>query len=408
MKFADLFAGIGGFHYALNDILSNEKNSAVLVCEIDEYAKKTYSKNHHVDINMIRNIRDFTEGDGARNLLSSVEEFDLLMGGFPCQTFSNAGKKLGFNDTTKGTLFFDIAKILEVKKPKYVLLENVKHLATHDSGKTWETIKDTLDELGYATPDDPLLLSPHEFGIPQIRWRVFIPAIRKDLIKDEKSFVFNFDDKKTDQLTKLSLDRSVKEYTIIKDAKIINALEAWGEFIANVKRPFGRTLPVIWLDHMNDDNLSDIHGYSKFLSWKQKYIKDMKNVYKNNKEWIDNWNKKWSTDKWQKRERKLEWQAGSDKYDVKKTFVQLRQSGFRFKRPTTFPTLVAMVQTSIIFDNRKSVGKWRYLSKDEVRKLQSFPSTFKFGTNDHQTYKQFGNSVNVEVVKLVLGKLLKF
>lgn len=403
MKFADLFAGIGGFHYALKSI--NKNATPVLVSEIDPHAIKSYANNHKYPENRIKNIRFYTEnGEVGMKSLQQVDDFDILMGGFPCQAFSTAGNKKGFLDTTRGTLFFDVAKMLEIKKPKYFLLENVKHLATHDNGKTWITIRETLKELGYLVPEQPILLSPDEMGVAmQIRHRVFIPGIlsSKTDLKEFPKENFKFDKVEKHKVKRIAFDQNIDPETIIKDPKILQALEAWGEFIKNVERPFGRTLPVVWLDYMNNKKV-DFKGMP---DWKIKYIRDMKTLYDDNKEFIDAWMEKHKTDKWQKRERKLEWQAGKDARDYKKTFVQLRQSGFRFKKQDVFPTLVAMVQTSLFFDTK--INGWRYLSRNEVRQLQSFPKTFKFDSvNSYQTYKQFGNSVNVEVVKAVLNKLL--
>lgn len=400
MRFIDLFAGIGGFHYALKQIDKDAK--LVMASEIDKYAKIAYSTNHKVDEEKILNIREYTqENEEGQNLLNSLNEVNLVMGGFPCQTFSNAGKKLGFLDETKGTLFFDVATIIKKKQPKYVLLENVKHLAKHDDGKTWETIRNTLRELGYLVPEEPILLSPHQFGIPQIRWRVFIPAVKAENGLKQKDIEFKFDKQFTDKFRKIKFDNPIDEKTIITDKKVLDALEAWGEFIKNVKRPFERTLPVVWLDYMNDKKVN----FSGMQDWRVKYIKDMQELYRNNKEYIDSWMKKHNVNAWQKRERKLEWQAGASEFDYKNTYVQLRQSGFRFKTPDVFPTLVAMVQTSLFFD--KTINKWRYLSTKEVCQLQSFPKTFKLDSvPEYQTYKQFGNSVNVDVVRMVLEKLI--
>lgn len=224
MKFADLFAGIGGFHYAIKKI--NEQATPVLVSEIDAHAIKAYAKNHRYSEEKIRNIRYYTDnGETGIKLLNQVEDFNLLMGGFPCQAFSAAGNKKGFLDTTRGTLFFDVAKILEIKKPKYILLENVKHLATHDEGKTWITIRETLKELGYLVPEQPILLSPDELGVAmQIRHRVFIPGILKTET-DLESFpndVFKFDKVGKKSLKRIVFDKEIQSSTIIEDPKILN------------------------------------------------------------------------------------------------------------------------------------------------------------------------------------------
>jgi len=132
IKFIDLFAGIGGFHKAL-EIVAKKNNydiECVFVSEIDQEAIKTYTSNFLVDKEKIINIRDLDDD------VTQVPEHDFLFAGFPCQTFSNAGKKKGFLDEIRGTLFFEIVKILKNKKPKFILLENVKYLVNHDDGKT--------------------------------------------------------------------------------------------------------------------------------------------------------------------------------------------------------------------------------------------------------------------------------
>ncbi|WP_069098649.1 DNA (cytosine-5-)-methyltransferase [Mesomycoplasma ovipneumoniae] len=177
LKIVDLFAGIGGFHKAIENVAkkNNFDIECVFVSEIDPYAITTYINNFSVVQNKIINIKDLD------NNASQVPDHDFLFAGFPCQTFSNAGKKLGFSDEVKGTLFFDIVKILKTKKPKYILLENVKGLLNHDKGKTWNTIVKTLkDDLGYMIPEKPLVLSPNDFGIPQDRKRVYIPGVLRN------------------------------------------------------------------------------------------------------------------------------------------------------------------------------------------------------------------------------------
>ena len=135
MKFIDLFCGIGGFHYAMKQC--DPEATLIMASEIDKHAKEAYSLNHKIPVESMMNIRDYT-GKDAESIkkMEDLDHPDIILGGFPCQTFSNAGKKLGFIDETKGTLFFDVAKMIEKKKPKYVLLENVKHLVNHDDGNT--------------------------------------------------------------------------------------------------------------------------------------------------------------------------------------------------------------------------------------------------------------------------------
>jgi DNA (cytosine-5)-methyltransferase 1 len=158
MKVVSLFAGIGGFDLALERL----GHEIVYTNEWDKYAAQIYEKNfkHKVDT---RSITDVPTGD--------IPDHDLLVGGFPCQAFSIAGKRGGFEDT-RGTLFFEIARILKDKRPPYVLLENVKGLLSHDNGRTFETIMRTLTELGYELSWQ--VLNSKNFGVPQNRERVFI------------------------------------------------------------------------------------------------------------------------------------------------------------------------------------------------------------------------------------------
>ena len=161
-KFIDLFSGIGGFHQAL----SSFGGECVLASDIDVNAIKVYKNNYHINSDI--NVRDIKD--------DMVPDHDVLCAGFPCQAFSKAGKQKGFLDQTRGTLFFEAARILTATPP-YFILENVRNLVTHDSGNTFKIICKTLKSLGYRIPKDPLILSPHQFGIPQVRERVYIPGV---------------------------------------------------------------------------------------------------------------------------------------------------------------------------------------------------------------------------------------
>ncbi len=170
--FIDLFAGIGGFRMAFQNL----GGECVFSSEIDEKARKTYTANYG-DVP----LGDITKEE-TKNKIPT--DFDILCGGFPCQAFSMAGKKLGFNET-RGTLFFDVAEILKRFQPKAFFLENVKGLTIHDKGKTFKTILSTLDEVGYTVPT-PQIVNAMYFGVPQHRERVYIVGFRKDLgIKKE-------------------------------------------------------------------------------------------------------------------------------------------------------------------------------------------------------------------------------
>lgn len=161
IKFFDMFAGIGGFRSGLEAIGGFE---CVGYCEIDKYAKQAYEAMYDTGGELYF--------DDARKIVpEQLPDFDLLVGEFPCQSFSIAGARKGFDDT-RGTLFFEIVRIASVKKPKYIFLENVPGLLNHNQGRTFETIIHTLDELG----DDVCwqVLNSKNFGVPQSRNRVYI------------------------------------------------------------------------------------------------------------------------------------------------------------------------------------------------------------------------------------------
>lgn len=167
-KFIDLFAGIGGFRLAFQNL----GGKCVYTSEWDEKAKLTYEAN----------FGEVPFGDITKKETKSFvpDNFDVLCAGFPCQAFSIAGKRGGFEDT-RGTLFFDVAEIIKKKKPKAIFLENVKGLTNHDKGRTLKTILNVLrEDLGYFVPE-PRIMNAKDFGVPQNRERIFIVGFRKDL-----------------------------------------------------------------------------------------------------------------------------------------------------------------------------------------------------------------------------------
>lgn len=168
-KYVSLFSGIGGFEQALNKLGGN----CVMASEIDRFANQSYEILYGHP----------TAGDVTKVVAEDVPDHDLLVGGFPCQAFSVAGKRLGFDDT-RGTLFFEIARIAKVKQPRALLLENVKGLISHDKGKTLDTIIQTLYDIGYTV--DFNVMNSKYFGVPQNRERIFIVAVRNDLVTSDQ------------------------------------------------------------------------------------------------------------------------------------------------------------------------------------------------------------------------------
>lgn len=174
-KYIDLFAGIGGFHSAMQKY--SDKATCIMASEINKEAAKVYFDNYKLEpLGDIKNVK----GD-------NLDDFEVLCAGFPCQAFSKAGSQNGFGDP-RGTLFYEIIRILKDKphnhRPKILILENVKNLITHDSGRTWKTIKHSIIECGYNIVDKPIVIGPKDLGIPQIRDRAIILAVRKDIYSE--------------------------------------------------------------------------------------------------------------------------------------------------------------------------------------------------------------------------------
>jgi len=175
-KFIDLFAGIGGFHIAFH----NNGAQCVFTSEWDAAARKTYEYNFKkISPDLFKN-GNFV-GDITRVNVKEIPDFDVLTGGFPCQPFSNAGFKKGFGDS-RGTLFFNIANIIKEKKPKAFFIENVRHLKNHDNGKTFDRIRDIIEnELGYSFYWK--IVRASDFGLPQHRPRLYMVGFRNKKIK---------------------------------------------------------------------------------------------------------------------------------------------------------------------------------------------------------------------------------
>lgn len=179
LKFIDLFCGLGGFRLAFESLGAE----CVFSCDIDKYARETYNNN----------FKEYPYGDITKINANDIPNHDILCAGFPCQPFSIAGKRLGFEDT-RGTVFFDILRILKEKKPKAFFLENVSGIINHDKGKTLEVIKKSLSELGYFI--DYKVINAKDVGYPQNRSRWYCIGINDDLLKHNKSINFNFPGKK--------------------------------------------------------------------------------------------------------------------------------------------------------------------------------------------------------------------
>lgn len=384
LKFIDLFCGIGGFHIALENL----GHKCVFASDIDKKCRETYETNHHLK----------PIGDITKIKVKDIPDFDILCGGFPCQSFSHAGKQKGFADKTRGTLFYNIINILKEKQPKYFILENVKNLYTHDKGNTWKVMYNALIELDYHTYEKPIICSPLHFGIPQNRDRVFIIGVKKGLGALKKYPVLTKKDTNIDTILDKEIDKDLFQQLKISD-NLLTVLESWETFVQhfkklNIKLP---TFP-IWTEYFIDE-----FDYSNFPGWKQKFIKQNLEFYKTHKsflkEWLENAKK---CEYFSGSKAKFEWQCGKFQTDdsIWTLCFTPRPSGIRVKRKNYSPTLVAMTQILYIGSLK------RKLSPREVARLQSFPETFKYHPSFNIAYKQFGNAVNIKAVEYIANHLL--
>lgn len=192
-KFIDLFAGLGGFRIALESLGAK----CVYSNEWDKPVQQVYANN----------FGEVPEGDITKVDENTIPEHDILCAGFPCQAFSISGKQRGFEDS-RGTLFFDVARIVKAKRPKIVFMENVKNFATHDNGHTLEVVKATMEELGYTFYQK--VLNAVDYGIPQKRERIYMVCFRNDLNIKEFKYPKPF------KLTKHVEDFLIKDEEMVK------------------------------------------------------------------------------------------------------------------------------------------------------------------------------------------------
>jgi DNA (cytosine-5)-methyltransferase 1 len=315
-NFIDLFAGIGGFHLALESMRAN----CVFASEWDKFAAETYEKNFQ-----IKPFGDITKIDEK-----DIPKHDILCGGFPCQAFSISGKQKGFEDT-RGTLFFDIARIVDYHKPKVLFLENVKNLAKHDEGKTIKTIINTLEELEYSVFTK--VLNSSNFGLPQNRERIYIIAFHKSL----KSDTFKFPIPPNNPIC---LENILENEP--KDAKIIER---------------------------NDIEIYKNYSVSNSLFSEIELLNKPIQIGKVNKGG-----------------------QGERIYHTLGHAITLSAYGGGVGS-----------KTGLYLIN----GKIRKLSPRECARVQGFPDKFILNSSDIQTYKQFGNSVSVNVLQYILIEIAK-
>jgi DNA (cytosine-5)-methyltransferase 1 len=403
-KFVDLFAGIGGFHAALGAL----GGECVYASEWDLEAARIYERNWNLK----------PDGDitlAANDEVMNVPDHDVLVGGFPCQPFSKSGKQRGMEET-RGTLFWNIAKIIEERKPTLVLLENVQNIVGPRHIHEWQVIIKTLRDLGYRVSENPMVVSPHlikpDFGgRPQVRNRVFIAATRIPAsmnnfktnveIPDLRQVTTGWDPLSWSLEKHLPLEkltRNQEKFSTTLSQAEIEWIDAWSDFVTTMYEQVGVTkLPgfPIWAnDWVLIDELQIPEGTPV---WKSNFLTKNAVFYTEHKKVLDSWLKRWNNlDHFPPSRRKFEWQA-QDSATLWETIMHFRPSGIRAKKATYVPALVAITQTTIVGKQK------RRLTVREGARLQGLPDWFDFADQGNAaSYKQLGNGVNVGAVYNVI------
>lgn len=402
-KFIDLFAGIGGFHSAL----AHGGGRCVYVSEIDEAARATYSRNW-IDPLPVR-LRPQVNTDITLatpvNGEVDVPAHDVLTAGFPCQPFSKSGFQRGM-DEVRGTLFWNIARILEARTPSVILLENVRNIAGPRHTREWDLIIKTLREIGYRVSSTPSVFSPHFLppslgGTPQVRDRVFILGtyvgphqaevdidVAPTLIRGPVAG-WNPQDWDVDWILDNDSDiENPSRYQLSAEAN--EWVNVWDELVQRMWSARGVRLPgfPLWADAWIPERALDPLEIEAQPRWKADFLVKNARFYDEHRDIIKAWRQaNPSFMRFPESRRKLEWQA-QDTGSLWETVMHFRPSGIRAKAPTYLPALVAITQTSVIG------SRGRRLTPHEAARLQGLPRSFRFANSrEAASYKQVGNGV---------------
>ena len=412
IKYIDLFSGVGGIRLGASQALENNgiDSKCVLSSEIDDKACQTYNLN----------FGETPQGDIRE--IQEIEPFDFLLAGFPCQPFSYAGKKKGFGDT-RGTLFFEIERILEKYKPKAFLLENVRGLKTHDGGRTFETIINKLHNLGYGTTD--LLLNSSDFGVPQNRVRLYILGILNET--PEMSLITNLGatDSHDFKYRQLSLFDTKRETHTVKDILEDNVDKKYvcsDEFIEQLRSVIGDDL-----SKLDGYRLIDYRGGQSLHSWElgrkgkcsEQEIKFMNLLIQNRRK--HNFGTQQDGKKLTIEQIKT-FYKDDDILDVIESLISkgylkvendkynpvcgnMSFEVFKFLDPDSIAITLTSSDANRLGVVQNNIP--RRITPRECARLQGFPDTFIVNPVDNYAYKQFGNSVSVPVIEAVVSDFIQ-
>jgi len=418
LRFVDLFAGLGGFHLALRRL----GHTCVFACEIDNGLQQLYQTNFGIA----------PRGDIRSIHVSEVPSHDILCAGFPCQPFSKAGGQKGLAHPKWGDLFGYVMQIIDFHKPCFLMLENVPNLEKHDGGRTWTKMKSDLIALGYDILDKRL--SPHRFGIPQVRDRMFIIGSRSGL----QNFSWPNETPHAPLSILSALEHDPSDARLLSP-RLLRCLEVWQEFLNRFPKDaelpsfpiwsmeFGATYPfedttpyALGVDKLC--NYMGSHGRSladlpedelmqalpsharapqeQFPRWKIRFIQQNRDLYRTHKGWIDEWMP--GILEFPSSQQKLEWNCKGEERNIWKFMLQIRASGVRVKRPTTSPSLIAQTDTQV------PIVAWekRYMTPRECAVLQSMHELTYLPSSSVQAFSALGNAVNVDLVEMIAKALI--
>lgn len=414
MRFVDLFAGLGGFHLALGEL----GYQCVFASEIDRELVGLYEINHGLR----------AHGDIRKIDVKDIPAHDILCAGFPCQPFSKAGEQQGLLCVKWGDLFWEIIRIVKYHKPEFILLENVSNLEKHNREQTWKEMHGSLVRAGYEVAFTHF--SPHEFGIPQVRKRMFIVARRNSL------GTFVFPEKFNTKTSVHSILENNVSFAKALPKHVMDCLEVWQEFLNffpqdeefpshpiwamefGATYPYEETTPYM----LSDDELSNYKGVfgiplgeiprenvreflphhalieqERFPSWKVNFIKKNRDLYTRHSEWIDSWMPRIQI--FPHSHQKLEWNCKGAERNIWTKIVRFRASGVRAKFPDTVPSLNTIsTQIPII------AWEKRYLTMRECARLHGMDD-IQLPEMDTTTIRALGNAVNVKIVRHIAHNL---
>jgi DNA (cytosine-5)-methyltransferase 1 len=419
VRFIDLFAGLGGFHLALKKFAY----TCVFASEIDPVLQDVYEANFGMR----------PHGDILSVPVAHIPEHDILCAGSPCQPFSKAGEQEGLDCPKWGNLLGHVLKIARARKPRFLLLENVPNLKRHKSGETWLDLERQFEKAGYTLSS--AYLSPHEFGIPQIRERLFIVGSRDGLT----NFKWPLPPKDVEPDLNSILDKSPTEARALSPS-VLSCMEVWQKFVKkypskielpsfpiwsmefNATYPYERASP--WAtprielltyrgchgESLKAYNRNTVlkalpsHGQTRpkeFPTWKKTFIRQNRELYAWNKTWIDKWMPEIL--QFPPSLQKFEWNCKGGERDIWRYVIQFRASGVRVKRPTTAPSLIAMTTTQV------PIIAWekRYMTVRECARLQSMEALQHFPKVPTRAFKALGNGINVRLTELIAKALIE-